>query len=295
MRCAVLCEPTSWYFRDLARAAAGRDELIPLSFRQLRSVIDSHGATRIYAGEIDLATVDAVIVRTMPLASLEQIIVRMDMLGRLEAAGQIVLNSPRSLETAIDKYLSLARLAAGGVLVPETEVCQSHDEAEAAFDRLDRDVVLKPLFGSEGRGLTRLTDRDLLVRAVRMLEQLGAVIYLQRFIPHAGFDTRVMVIGDQTLAMRRFGHGDWRTNISRGGRGDPHTATNEEIELARAAADLVGASIAGVDLLRGNDGRLYVLEVNAVPGWKALASVTGQDVAGLILNFIRRQVASRAL
>ena len=58
----------------------------------------------------------------------------------------------------------------------------------AAFERLGGDVVLKPLFGSEGRGITRLQDEALALRAFKMLEQLGAVLYLQEFIAHEGFD-----------------------------------------------------------------------------------------------------------
>jgi tetrahydromethanopterin:alpha-L-glutamate ligase len=34
-----------------------------------------------------------------------------------------------------------------------------------------------------------------------------------------------------------------------------------------------------VDLLPAADGRLLVLEVNAVPGWRGLAEATGRDIA----------------
>ena len=86
--------------------------------------------------------------------------------------------------------------------------------------------------------------------------------------------------------MRRLNDEDWRTNISLGGRGEPLEVTVELAQLARRAAAAVGASIAGVDLLPARDGRLYALEVNAVPGWRALAAVTGADVADSVLRHV---------
>ena len=43
---------------------------------------------------------------------------------------------------------------------------------------------------------------------------------------------------------------------------------------------------AGVDLLPGPNGEWYVLEVNAVPGWRALAPATGVDVALELIRFV---------
>ncbi len=51
-------------------------------------------------------------------------------------------------------------LDAAGLPVPPTIACQDADSALQAFDQLGGDVVLKPLFGSEGRGMIRLTDPE---------------------------------------------------------------------------------------------------------------------------------------
>jgi RimK family alpha-L-glutamate ligase len=163
----------------------------------------------------------------------------------------------------------------------------------AAFAALDGDIVLKPLFGSEGRGITRLTDEALALRAFKMLAQLGAVLYLQEFIPHQGHDIRLLVIGDRILSMRRRNKLDWRTNISRGATAEAFTPDDTLVELARRAAAAVHAPLAGVDLLPGRDGRLYTIEVNAVPGWKGLAKALNIDVARLVIDFVAGE-ASRA-
>ena len=159
----------------------------------------------------------------MPPGSLEQVVFRMDALHRLQALGIPVLNPPRAVETAVDKYLTLAVLAAAGLPVPATWTGESAAEALEAFEALGGDVVVKPLFGSEGRGLVRVSHRELARRTFQTLERLGAVLYLQRTIRHPGHDLRVFVLGDRVLgAMRRHApDGDWRTNVAVGGRAEP--------------------------------------------------------------------------
>src|SRR5262245_33824939 len=293
MRFAVLAAPESWYARDLTRAAAGDHEVMTFPFSEVSARIDAHGQTRVLCGSRDLAEFDAVLVRTMPPGSLEQVVFRMDCLGRFEAAGGVVINPARAVEAAVDKFLTSAKLAAAGLLTPRTICCQTADDALAAFEQLGGDVVLKPLFGSEGRGITRLADPALAERAFKMLAQLGAVLYLQEFIPHAGADLRLLVIGERILAMRRRNPLDWRTNISRGATAEPLTPDDSQIEMARRAAAAVGAPLAGVDLLPGRDGRLYTIEVNAVPGWKGLAKASGVDVARLVLDFVAGEARDR--
>ena len=79
--------------------------------------------------------------------------------------------------------------------------------------------------------------------------------------------------------MRRHAKDDWRTNVAQGGTTEPITLTAAEEHLALAAAAAVGTTVAGIDLLPNPEGVYYVLEVNAVPGWRALARTTGIDVA----------------
>src|SRR5207302_9451310 len=103
-----------------------------------------------------LADFDTVVVRTMPPGSLEQVVFRMDVLHRLQSRGVRVLNPPAAVEACVDKYLASARLAEAGLRVPPTVVCQHADAALEAFAALGGDVVVKPLFGSEGRGMVRV-------------------------------------------------------------------------------------------------------------------------------------------
>ena len=137
----------------------------------------------------------------------------------------------------MDKYLATARLDAAGLRVPETIVCQHADAALEAFNLLGCDVVVKPLFGSEGRGMVRVSDPEMAWRTFRTLERLQSVLYLQRFIAHPGWDLRVFVLGNRILAaMRREARGDWRTNVAQGGKATVILLTAAQEELAIRAA-----------------------------------------------------------
>jgi RimK family alpha-L-glutamate ligase len=286
MRIAILSSPDSWYLQDLLRAAGGRHELHCVNFGRLAARWEQRQGWRLLAEPHDLTCFDAALIRTMPPGSLEQVVFRMDLLARWEAAGVLVVNPPKAIEVAVDKYLASARLQAAGLPTPRTLVCQTVEDAMAGFAELGGKVVVKPLFGSEGRGILRVEDQDLASRVFKTLTKLDAVLYLQEFIPHLGYDIRLLVIGDRVLGMRRLNPLDWRTNVSRGAVTEPFAPDDELVALARTAAAAVAAPLAGVDLLPAQDGRRYVLEVNAVPGWKALSRTLQVDVAKLVLDYL---------
>jgi tetrahydromethanopterin:alpha-L-glutamate ligase len=76
--------------------------------------------------------------------------------------------------------------------------------------------------------------------------------------------------------------------VSLGGRAEPCEPEPQAQRLALAAAAAIGAEMAGVDLVPDLDrGQLVVLEVNAVPGWRALTRVTGIDIAAAILTALK--------
>jgi ribosomal protein S6--L-glutamate ligase len=208
----------------------------------------------------------------------------MDLLARLQESGVPVVNSPKAIEAAVDKYLTSAKLQAAGLRTPRTVVCQTVEAALASWEELGGDVVVKPLFGAEGRGIVRINDHALAHRTFSLLVGLGAVLYVQRYIPHGGYDYRVLLVGDRAFGMKRVNPLDWRTNVSRGATAEPLELTPELIDAARTAAAATGAIIAGVDFLPDGHGNLYVLEVNAVPGWQAIARVTGCDIARVVLD-----------
>ena len=294
VRIAILGRPDSWYARDLSRAMMAQGHvpcLVP--FERLAASVGISRLPGISGTELDLTSCEAVVVRTMPPGSLEQVVFRMDVLVQLQTRGIAVLNPPKSIECAVDKYLTTARLAAAGLPVPETVVCETAAYAMDVFDDLGRDVVVKPVFGSEGRGIVRVSDPDLALRTFRTIERTQSILYLQRYIDHPGCDVRVMVLNGRVLGgMERCCPDDFRVNVSRSGQARQIELTDEQANWAVRAAEAVGTTVAGIDLLTDREGRSYVIEVNGVPGWQAFRRVTGVDVAAEIVACLENQLAS---
>jgi RimK family alpha-L-glutamate ligase len=244
-------------------------------------------------GGIPLSEYDLLLVREVPGGSLEQVIFRMDALHQLENAGLRVVNSPYSIEKMVDKYYTLSLLQQAGLHVPETRVTEGFTEAMEAFQTLGGDVVVKPLFGSRGVGMVRVTEADTAGRVFRALQLGGYVYYLQQFIPHNNRDQRVMVIGEECVAAMERVADSWKTNVAAGARPVYTEVTPEVREVCLRAARTLGADYCGVDLLRSEAGELYILEVNSMPAWQGLQEVTAFNIADRIVEYCLTVVNSR--
>ena len=236
---------------------------------------------------------DAMVVRTVGGGSFEQVTKRLSILHALEGLGVEIYNPPRAIERCVDKSLTSVLLAQSGLPTPATWTTESRDEAGRIVDAesaLGNEVVLKPLFGAQGIGLKRLSASTDLPAP----EAVGHVYYLQRYVPAPEGqwrDWRVLVASGQPIAaMMRVG-ASWITNVRQGARCVAEPITPEMADLSLRAAAAVGASYAGIDLIRDTEGRLSILEVNSMPAWRGLQSVTGFDIAErLAADIIKRSI-----
>ncbi len=299
-RFLVLGGGVGWHSNQLVAAAKAADcDIWFAPYETFAAKLSANGPANLCVqaaidneGPPELASVDdfdAVLTRTMPPGSLEQITFRLANLHAAVARGIRVVNSPRGLEIAIDKFAALEHIASLGYDVPETMVVQSRTEAMEAFGELGGDCVVKPIFGGEGKGVMRIRDKELAWYSFSTLEQLGSVFYLQRFISPGGRDTRILVIGDQTIALRRENPDDFRTNVSGGAVCRQVEMTDEQAEMGKHIMTSMGLHFASVDIIDSDDGRPRILEVNAVPGWRGAQGVARENVASLILSLLQQQ------
>jgi RimK family alpha-L-glutamate ligase len=232
----------------------------------------------------ELDDCDAVIVRGIPRGSLEQVIFRVDVLHALAERGVACVNGARAIERTIDKFLASALLARAGLPTPRTIACERPEDALDAFHELGGDVIVKPLFGSMGAGMTRVDDADVAYRVFHALALERAVYYLQEALSH-GRDLRAFVVGGRVLAaIERVGSG-WRANLARGAWARATGLSAGQEQLCVEAAAVLGAGYAGVDLLGD-----HVLELNGIPGWHGLQEATGADVAAAIVAHVETVV-----
>lgn len=280
-----------WHWERLVHAA----RKLALPIRRLDfSALRFDGATRcgLRLGENDEPP-GAVLVRFIPGGSFEQVTRRLGLLHALEVLGIPVINPARAIERCVDKSATSFFLRHAGLATPPSWTVERFEEARAIVEAeiaAGFELVSKPLFGAQGKGLRRLRCPADLPSA----EESAGVWYLQRYVPPEGGDRdfRVFVIdGEPVAGMARVG-ASWITNVHRGGKPEPITVGGELGVLAVAAARAVGAVYAGVDLLeeRGT-GRLFVLEVNSQPAWRGLQTVTRFDIAQALLGAIARRLA----
>ncbi len=309
MQVVILSGP-GWHADQLCRALAERGHsgrVLPYEGIVARLGAAHSGPSALSCEHTAIFAADAVLARFIPGGSLEQIIYRVDALHWIEEHGVVVVNSPRAIERSVDKFYTDALLQEAGLPIPETVVCEGMDDAMAAIrELLERrssgeggggDVIIKPIFGSMGHGIVRVSDPDVAFRVLQSLEQVRPVFYVQRVVESGGRDVRAFVVGGRVIgAIERLANGgDWRTNVSRGGSARPFELPASWEALAIAAAAAVGADYAGVDLLPSRDGTVFVLEVNGIPGWRGLQRATGLDIAGAIVeHLVGRIPASRS-
>lgn len=282
----VTSEPNSWHTNQLTEALNEKNvknSVIPIT-RLIGKISDRPYVT---SQANALETYDLLLIRTIPRGSLEQIIFRMDVFHRLEQLGVTIVNPAATIEKSVDKYYTLSLLEDAGLPIPKTIVTENFHDALEAFQELGRDVVVKPLFGSCGTGIVRITDYDIAYRVFRSLEMGRNIFYLQEFIPHHQQDIRVFIIGDEVIGSELRKGASWKTNVAQGAKPHLHEVSQEIVNLSMKAADVLDCYYTGVDLLQSErDGKYYLIELNSAPTWEGLQSVLQKNVAKELVDYL---------
>jgi RimK family alpha-L-glutamate ligase len=302
VRIAIMSDETGWHTGRLKKAFRARGaeaRCVDLADCRIDTTWQPHGLVVPGFGH---ALPDAVFVRGIAGGTFEQVTLRLGILHALRESGVPVYNDARAIERSVDKSMTSFLLHRAGVPTPATWAGESAAFAQRVLMReaaAARQVVLKPLFGSQGHGLKRLGARRGLLAPLPSLARYQQVAYLQRYVPGArpGFDWRVLVIGGQAVAaMRRIGGKGWIHNFAQGAVCEPAELDLSLARTAVQAAAALGLDYAGVDLIPNPDDatRPLVLEVNGVAAWRGLQSVTAVDLAAVLADdLLDRKLAAR--
>lgn len=257
--------------------------------------IDIQSSTGLFIPGFSSQLPDAVLVRGIAPGSLEQITLRMDVLHTLVELGVPVLNPASAIELTVDKARTSLKLHHAGLNTPATWACENREQAISIIQQqlaLGHQIVMKPLFGCQGKGIIRIDN----LLQLDFISPVGGTFYLQRYLPpqqeNAWQDWRLMVIDGEVIAAMSRRANQWITNYAQGAHCFAATVTDEMRDLAIAATNAVNAPYAGVDLIQDNNGRFSVLEVNSVPAWKGLYLATGINVATQIADMVQRHMRS---
>jgi RimK family alpha-L-glutamate ligase len=299
LRVAIMTDKAGWHGPQLRRAFRARG--VETRYVSLvRCGVDlERGVQGIVMPSFERRLPDGVFVRGVPGGTLEQVVLRLDFLHALREMGIPVYNEPRAIEKSVDKAMTSLLLQRAGIPTPPTWVTESAAVARGIVMRecaAGHEVVVKPLFGSQGNGLRRLqAGMDIPDAAA-----VDGVWYLQRFVrtPAAAGgdfrDWRVFVVGHTAVAgMLRHGR-TWINNVAKGARCEAVDADGALGDLAVAATRAVGMDYAGVDVMQDDRGRLLVIEVNSIPAWRGLQGVTSVNIAErLVQDFAVRRLSPR--
>ena len=300
MRVAIFTDEVGWHTRQLQaalrlRGAVGR--CIDLADCHVDTTAAWHGLVIPGFGR---ALPDAAHQRRIAAGSFEAVTKRLGVLHALRALGVPVYNEGQAIERSVDKSMTSLLLQAAGVATPPTWATESAAQAQRIVMResaAGHALVLKPLFGSQGKGLQRVGLVDGVHVPLPPLQQVaGRLAYLQRFVPppdakRPGFDWRVLVVGGRAIAAMRRVSAHWVHNVAQGARCEPAVLQDDLVHAAEAAARALQMDYAGVDLMPSAQG-IRVLEVNGVAAWRGLQQVTRFNIAqALVADLIDRKMA----
>jgi len=291
----LVVDRVDWHARELVAALSARGvEAVPV--RLERCGIITRSSRGLHIDGFGDAVPDALVVRTVSGGTFEAVTLRLGVLHALRELGVTVWNDARSIECCVDKSMTSFLLARAGIPTPATWAMESYEQAHAVVERetAEGPLVLKPLFGSQGRGLTLIRRPEDLPPVNRTA---GRVFYLQRFVgaEHGNgyHDFRLLVVQGRVVAAMRRHSSHWITNVKRGGR-PVAVAVNDEMKaLALRAAATVGANFVGVDIVYGPGERPTVLEVNSMPAWSGLQKVTPINIASVFADALAAVLATR--
>lgn len=243
-----------------------------------------------YKGKV-LGPVDAVVPRIAPAHTFYGTAV----VRQFEIMGVHCLNGSAAITGSRDKLHSLQLLARHGVGMPVTGFAHSPDDTDDLIDLVGgAPTVIKLVQGAQGNGVVLAETRKAAESVIEAFRGLDAQFLVQEFVEESrGVDIRCLVLGDKVVGamLRRAGEGEFRANLHRGGKAEPTTITEEERAIACRAAQILGLEFAGIDILRAKRGPV-VLEVNSSPGLEGIETVTGLDIASMVVNRLERLVPS---
>jgi len=290
MKLAILSRaPNSYSTLRLKEAARQRNQHVDV-LDTLKFAIDlESGSPDLYYKQEQLSQYDAVLPRIgASITYYGTAVVR-----QFQEMDVFCANTAHGIINSRDKLRSLQILSRHHIGIPRTTFVRNRKDVLPAIDRVGgAPVIIKLLEGTQGIGVLLADTVQTAEGIIELLQSQKQNVLIQKFVAESrGRDIRAIVVGDRVVAaMRRIAQREeFRSNVHRGGIGEPIELNEEYRETAVRCTQILGLQVAGVDMLEGRDGP-QVIEVNSSPGLEGIETCTGLDVAGAIIEYIAAQV-----
>jgi len=212
---------------------------------------------------------------------------------QFETIGTYCVNPSDGILASRDKLHAHQILARHRIGMPATAFAASPKDTGNLIGLVgSTPLIVKLLESTQGKGVVLAETRKAAESVISAFRGLKANFLVQHFVKEAaGEDIRCLVIGGRVVAaMKRVAaEGEFRSNLHQGGQAQPARITKAERDAAVRAARAFRLDMAGVDLLRSEDGP-KVLEVNSSPGLEGIEKASRKNVAALLYDEIEKKV-----
>lgn len=264
-------------------------EMSFLNINQCYMKLDASEPEARYRGGRVLNDLDAVITRIRPSMTFYGTALA----RQFESMGIYTTNSSTAITQSRDKLFSLQLMLKSGIDIPTTGFASSPMDTHDLIDMVGgAPLIVKLLEGTQGRGVVLAETKKAAESVINAFKSLRANLLVQKFIKEAnGKDLRCFVINGKVVAAieRTAAPGEFRANLHQGGSAAVVKITRQERALSVKAAKALGLQVAGVDIIRSNNGPL-LLEVNSSPGLEGIENATGKDIAGMVISSIEKKL-----
>jgi [lysine-biosynthesis-protein LysW]---L-2-aminoadipate ligase len=209
----------------------------------------------------------------------------------LASSGVRTLNSAEAIRACENKLTLRCLLYEAGIPVPDFRLILSRKDFQIAVDQFGLPLVIKPIFGGMGRRVFLLQHSGTAHSFYDYIEDLGHSFEQSCLVePYLGDRSiRCFIVGEEIVAAAEFQSGgpdEWRSNAATGSRQRTIICGDDIRKIVDEVVQLLGHGIYGIDLFETPTG-FVVSEVNHAPGFRAVATAAGVDIASTLSDHLK--------
>ena len=232
--------------------------------------------------ETDFLDIDFVLMRQEPPFNMNYITYT-HLLEHLPKNTRII-NNPISVRNAPEKLL----VTFFEDLMPETLISLDAD-AILNFQKIHKDIVLKPLYGKGGEGIIRLQNsKDIFIKIEKFIKDQEEPIMVQPFLPEVeNGDKRIILLnGEPVGCLNRIpAKGEFRSNLGVGGIPQLSELTQSDMKICKAIKPILqemNLVFVGIDVI----GK-YLTEINVTcpTGVRQIKNLGGSDIPEMFWKY----------
>ena len=233
--------------------------------------------------ETDFLDIDFVLMRQEPPFNMNYITYT-HLLEHLPKNTRII-NNPISVRNAPEKLL----VTFFEDLMPETIISLDVD-AILNFQKIHKDIVLKPLYGKGGEGIIRLQNsEDIFIKIERFIKDQEEPIMVQPFLPEVeNGDKRIILLnGEPVGCLNRIpAKGEFRSNLGVGGIPKLSELTQSDMKICNTIKPVLqemNLVFVGIDVI----GK-YLTEINVTcpTGVRQIKNLGGSDIPEMFWKYV---------